>query len=198
MKHNLLGQRFGALIVISESPPVRKKTFWLCRCDCGNEKPMRADGLTSGRYKSCGCDGGRFKSTHGMYNTPEYRSWVAMKTRCTNPNGDDFHLYGGRGISVCERWLNSFENFYADMGSRPEGTTLDRKDPDGNYEPGNCRWATLAEQNSNRGTCLELTYQGVTYKTLTALARALKLDKYKLQHYYRHCSLPLEEAIARS
>ena len=88
-------------------------------------------------------------TTHGMWQTPTYRSWYAMKRRCTNQKYRDFRLYGGRGIKVCDRW-KSFENFFADMGVRPEGKTLDRIDNDGNYESGNCRWATPKEQQANR------------------------------------------------
>lgn len=103
------------------------------------------------RDKGARADFGKPK-THGhsvrYQETPTYRSWRMMRTRCQNPNYDGFHDYGGRGITVCPEW-NAFEGFLADMGERPEGTTLDRIDVDGNYEPGNCRWATVSEQNRN-------------------------------------------------
>ncbi len=108
---------------------------------------------------------GRYHSFHGLTKTPAYRSWDSMKTRCLNPKCSKFAYYGGRGIRVCERWLN-FANFLADMGERPEGkTSLDRIDPNGNYEPGNCKWATSAEQGEHRRNNIMVEAFGET-KTL--------------------------------
>ena len=132
---------------------------WNCRCDCGVDVVVLAENLRAGLSKSCGCYRAEFLRsvsvrhghTLGGRNSPERQSWRGMKDRCTNPNHMGYRRYGGRGITVCERWLNSFENFYADMGLRPPGTSLDRwPDPDGNYEPGNCRWATAQEQQAVR------------------------------------------------
>ncbi len=148
------GHVFGRLTVIEQAgySPL-DKIMWRCLCDCGNEVIVVGESLQCGLTKSCGClkrDENRRRATHGMTDSPTFRSWAAMKTRCLNPNGARYASYGGRGITICEQWVNSFENFLADMGPRPSGTTLDRVDNDGNYEPGNCRWATPSQQNSNR------------------------------------------------
>lgn len=88
--------------------------------------------------------------THGMTNTPIYKTWKRMKDRCSNPNNKNYKYYGGRGIKVCDRWVNSFENFYEDMGDKPKGLVIDRINNDGNYEPNNCRWVTITENNRNK------------------------------------------------
>lgn len=130
-------------------------SIWLCHCACGNFKRVRGDSLWTGKTKSCSClqidivtRHGQARRTMGWSST--YRSWQAMKRRCLNPKVRGYKNYGGRGITICERWLESFENFLADMGPRPPGMSLDRIDPNGNYEPGNCRWATAKEQSLNK------------------------------------------------
>lgn len=118
----------------------------VCRCECGRIAITRINKFISGHTKSCGC----LHIKHGMKGSREFRSWVSMKTRCYNAKHDSYKYYGGRGISVCSRWLNSFKDFYADMGPRPDGHTLDRIDTNGNYEPSNCRWSDHSTQMKNR------------------------------------------------
>lgn len=157
-----IGDHFGRLEVIGEAeryhaPCGQVQRRVICNCQCGVTVTVRASSLRSGLTVSCGCrqrevasESGRNSATHGMDGTPTYKAWGSMKQRCLNPNHEFYRHYGGRGITICERWLSSFENFLADMGVRPDGLTLDRIDNNGNYEPGNCQWATRHQQNSNR------------------------------------------------
>ena len=124
---------------------------------CNNNFISTICDIANGRVKSCKC---RY---HRMTNSPEYESWTAMKTRCLNENCPEYVHYGERGITICEEWLLSFKTFYADMGPRPEGTTLERIDNDGNYCPENCRWATAIDQGRNRRSTLNLTFRGETH-----------------------------------
>lgn len=159
---NLTGMRFGMLIAIhGVGMGVGRGFVWTCLCDCGAETAVRSGDLRNGT-KSCGCLRRRgSRRTHGHSKTKLYQLWFQMIYRCENPNSPAFFNYGGRGIKVCERW-HKFENFYEDMGPRPDGKTLDRKDNDGDYCKENCRWATCFEQANNRRVNLKYTMNGVT------------------------------------
>jgi hypothetical protein len=143
---DLTGIRFAMLVAVSDSniPASNGGRRWLCRCDCGAEVVVAANALKRGAQKSCGC----IVRTHNMSRTTTYKSWQMMWQRCTNKGNTNYPRYGGKGVSVCDRW-KSFEFFVADMGERPDATSLDRIDPFGNYEPDNCRWATDYVQKRN-------------------------------------------------
>lgn len=166
---NLTGARFGRLIVISfAGTNSRRDALWLCRCDCGIEKIVSRNHLTrrSFRTLSCGCLNRDVCTSHGYGSItdrrPEYEAWHAMKQRCLNPKHKSYHRYGGRGITICDRWRDSFEAFLADMGPRPSADlSIDRIDNDGNYEPSNCRWTTRQVQMSNR-SCTNRGTHGTT------------------------------------
>lgn len=150
---NLLNEKFNRLTVIENIGKQNNEAYWKCLCDCGNYTNVTSGNLKRNKLKSCGC---LFKDSpnkikHGKNKTPEYKTWLTIKQRCNNKNDQAYSNYGGRGISVCEKWTNNFLDFLDDMGERPgDEYSIDRIDVNGNYEPGNCRWVTMLEQNRNQ------------------------------------------------
>ncbi len=164
---DLTGARFGRLTLLGPNPQRTKQgsIMWDCLCDCGVTTKALAPNLKSGDIRSCGCLARELSvkraTIHGQADSREYRSWAHAKGRCENPRDAAFVNYGGRGISMCERWSSSFGAFIEDLGPCPTGKTLDRfPNNDGNYEPGNCRWATRREQNSNKRSTVRISFNG--------------------------------------
>lgn len=171
---DMIGQRFGRLTVIdraenSTSKSGRKRTRWLCQCDCGTIKSIDRYALINGSAQSCGCLKkellSKKQSTHKETKTRLYRIWSAMKRRCYNQNTPAYPDYGGRGIVICDAWKNSYESFrdWSLDNGYSSSLTIDRIDNNGNYEPGNCRWVgSDAQANNRRSNCL-YTYKGETH-----------------------------------
>jgi hypothetical protein len=159
----MVGQRFARLLVQEMVKHASGRTCCLCRCDCGNFTTVETSNIRRGLTRSCGClrseTAGKSTVRHGMSRTREHSSWKSMKQRCCNPQSPFYHRYGARGITICKRW-EDFENFYADMGPKPIGMSLDRIDNDKGYSPENCRWATAQQQARNRSNNTILTIDG--------------------------------------
>lgn len=167
---DLTNRRFGRLFVVRrDSTNIAKKPRWICRCDCGSETTTNGDCLRRGVTQSCGClqrertgEAAKISSRkHGMSNSPEYRSWAGMKSRCPNKNATGYERWGGRGVQIYQPWIDSFETFLANMGPRPSlAHTLERKDTNGDYTPANCYWATKEEQANNRRDNITVVFNG--------------------------------------
>jgi hypothetical protein len=194
---DISGQTFGRLTVISKhtEPSKNGGSLWSCLCSCGASVIVNASNLRNGSTQSCGCLAVEWSSKMGADKgfiarrsttiqkhghkrksraSVEYKTWLAMKRRCYAQKCKDFPNWGGRGIIVCDRWKFSFENFLADMGLRPEGQySIDRIDPNGNYEPSNCRWATPVEQGAEHcRSNIPVVVDGIEYPSLKAACRS--------------------------
>lgn len=164
------GNKYGLLTVSSYAGTKRRLAMWHCSCECGSDTVVSGAALRSGNTSSCGCEAGRkggehlkkMLTTHGMTDTPTWRSWKSMHDRCLLESHKSYDRYST--VKICDRWLHSFDSFYADMGERPKGKTLDRIDNEGDYTPENCRWATSRQQARNRRGNRKISYNG---KTLT-------------------------------
>lgn len=175
---NLTGKQFGRWSVFEKTGSTTNGTaLWRCVCQCGSVRDVKSSRLLAGRSKSCGCLSKEVaknqKTTHGMSRTALYKLWSSMKARCGNPRAMNYSMYGGRGITVCNRW-KKFENFYADMHPRPVGTTLERMDNNKGYSPENCRWATPFDQGQNKRNNRLYEIHGSIY-TLSDVSRKFRI-----------------------
>lgn len=168
-----VGKRYGRLVVVKREIRDQQGTFWFCQCDCGKTTVAQSGHLNAGMRVSCGCaQDGSHNKTHGMSRSSEYAAWDNARDRCRNPKNRKYPLYGGRGISMCKEWSESFEAFLADMGKKPtKKHTLERLDGNSGYTPENCVWATPVQQNNNRSIN---RYIDVNGKSLT-IAQASRL-----------------------
>ncbi len=188
--NDITGQRFGRLTVLSFSHMNKgRRAVWNCECECGTKCQVEGTKLATGRTKSCGClrpDAARENnSTHGYSTHYLWNTYAKMIARCYTPSDKSYKRYGARGITVCERWRESFVNFLADMGDRPDGCSIDRIDNDGPYSPENCRWATISQQNSNTRQNHNLTYDGETL-TIAQWSTRLGISQHTIRNRLRY------------
>ena len=185
---DLTGQKIGKLTVLQRVENTKQgQTRWLCQCDCGEQTIVHGQNLRYGKTQSCGCNRRIAPviahTTHGGRHTRIYKKWVAIKSRCYNEKATGYKYYGGRGITMCDRWRDSFEAFYEDVSTLPhfeeEGYSLDRVNNDGNYEPNNVRWASVEEQQNNKRSNHLLTY-GEQTQTIAQWAKEIGCDQRTL------------------
>ena len=200
------GDRYGNLTIVKEVEPIKRVRRFLCKCDCGNEVVVRMCHLRAAKHPtvSCGCYNktklltNGFKHGYASDKKPQerlYRIWNHMKERCCNPNADNYRLYGGRGIKVCEEWSHDYLAFrtWAIENGFHEGLTIDRINSDGNYEPSNCRWATRREQQNNLRTNVNIKYDGEVH-SIAEWARITGIQEGTLRSRY-HKKLPLDQVF---
>lgn len=199
-ERDLAGRQFGRLTALEQAPrpPGQRGALWRCRCDCGAVVVRAASELKRGNTRSCGCLRremiGDRQRRHGQLNTPEYHAWKNAKARCHTPSSQAYADYGARGIRMCDRWRDSFETFLRDVGLRPSPLhSLDRIDNEGHYEPGNVRWATLSQQNTNRRNGRRLTHDGRTMNVLD-WARFLGISPQTITRRLKR-QLPLDRVL---
>ena len=204
--HDLTGQKFGLLTVIGLAETDTRKTYWVCKCDCGNMKTVRSDSLLCGAIKSCGCIKRKQDEVnltknhrHKMSGMRIYSEWQGMKGRCYNKGNARYADWGGRGIEVCEQWRNSFESFYiwAMANGYQDNLTIDRIDNNGNYCPENCRWVGQQEQCRNRRSNINITI-GNSTRTLMEWCEIFQVDYKNVNaRYHRNKNATIDYLFNR-
>lgn len=195
------GDKFGELIFLEEITPILKPRKAVFKCSCGKQFITRISGVKAKKVLSCGCIKiEKLKNrmiTHNMSNSSEYSSWESMKSRVLNPKNKHYKNYGGRGIKICENWLNSFESFFKDMGIKPNKKySLERIDVNGDYEPSNCRWTSRYIQDRNKRNNIHICYNNENF-ILTDLAKKVNMHPQTLKARLAR-GLPIEEAILKN
>lgn len=196
---DLTGQRFGRLVVLRYSDKRDGRKAWVCQCDCGTLKEIRGEELRRGTTVSCGCYRAEriaagLNKPHGKHGTPTYDAWRGMLDRCYKKSHTSYARYGGRGIGVCDRWRQSVDAFFEDMGEKPLGLTLERRDSNKDYSLDNCRWATVREQNNNKSDTWHITWNGKT-QTMSAWAAELGMSQAALHYRLTKMKLSVEVAF---
>ena len=197
-KIDLTGQRFGRLTAIKRAYVDKDhESFWLCKCDCGNEVVVGIGCLNSGNTQSCGCSrNGGTNKTHGETKTRLHSIWVNMKNRCRNKKIKEYKHYGGRGIRVCKEWYDSYETFrdWALANGYADDLSIDRIDVNGNYEPINCRWVTTQKQMNNTRRNHYITFNNETH-TMAEWARIYNINYHTLKYRINNKKLDIETAL---
>jgi len=205
-KMSIEGRVFSRLTVMSQAPSHQGVTYWSCRCECGKNVVVQGKSLTSGNTKSCGClqhevrvANGKGNVKHGRGSSQKgrrdrtYCAWFGMKSRCNRKTDKEYQRYGGAGVTYPPRW-ETFENFLEDMGVCPDGLTLDREDPHGNYGPDNCRWATRLEQSQNLRTTRKFLHCG-KYMTITEISTAFSIPRGRVKYLLTERGLTVNELL---
>lgn len=191
--------KYGRWKTNGESKIINTHRYILCKCECGESRYVMLNMLKSGRSKSCGCFQkeimSKIKKIHGLEGTPTYKSWRGLKYRCLNRNAQQFSRYGGRGIKVCDRWLD-FKNFVEDMGIKPDGKTIGRIDNDGDYTPSNCRWET-AEQQSNNKSCNRIIEINGEIKTMSQWCHSKSIPRSTVFNRLSHGWKPEDAVLSK-
>lgn len=193
MKYKI-GDKIGRLTILDiEKRKIKEQTriYCYCLCECGNYISVRMDALGCGygKIRSCKCYRNEMShtihTTHNQTDSPEYNTWISMRQRCLNPKVPNYDLYGGRGIKICDRWVNSFENFLSDMGYKPsQRHSIDRIDVNGNYEPSNCKWSTDEEQQNNKRNSVKISIDGVLY-SIKELSQKYNIKESRIWNWRR-------------